>query len=517
MTPKIKMIFNGKKFVCEYCKHRCFKEINMLSHIQVKHLGMNLFQCSSCAYKTVFAGRLTQHIDVHHSSVKYPCNQCDVLFSRIWKLKSHQRNVHDKSRYTCQECDKRFLSEKGLRNHILLDHQGEQHPCPHCHFQTGNLEYLRKHIKKHLFPCQLCIENGLIKNFKSTSSLETHIEKRHETKSFGCEKCKRRFPFRKSLTKHIRASHESGLYQCEKCEGNKSKRFKTEAKLKTHKYRFHDCRFICKQCNRRFKLSEDLDRHSQEKHGTYVKNRQKFECRFCEKYFLSKDGLDHHIASVHEEKKYTCNEEDCQYEGKRLFNLEIHYKNIHIEGKHYCKICHENGINKVFRKMFRLQAHIVNRHTKAANYDCTICGKLFTKKISLLRHKARGHIGDIFICSICNEKFTTKYKMKIHIKTDHKDDYEQAKNFPCYYCSKFGVDTKFLTENFLADHVKKYHNKKAQKDQFIDHNYAKSLGDDSSSKRKTFEFVLLSEKDSMENDYNENVNEKNPNELTTDI
>ena len=54
-----------------------------------------------------------------HEGVKYPCDQCEKLFSSKGVLKKHQVSVHECIKYPCDQCDNKFTQQEHLKKHKI--------------------------------------------------------------------------------------------------------------------------------------------------------------------------------------------------------------------------------------------------------------------------------------------------------------------------------------------------------------------------------------------------------------
>ena len=71
-----------------------------------------------CEYQTKFKNALTRHGQVKHEGIRYPCGQCNALFSTKFNLSAHQKTAHENCQYTCDPCDYKGTTQSHLKRHM---------------------------------------------------------------------------------------------------------------------------------------------------------------------------------------------------------------------------------------------------------------------------------------------------------------------------------------------------------------------------------------------------------------
>jgi len=73
---------------------------------------------------------------------------------------------------------------------------------------------------------------------------------------------------------------------------------------------------------------------------------------------------------------------------------------------------------------------------KPRPYLCTVCGKQFTTKQLLNRHKQTHTAGKLYSCSQCEKRFKTQHHLKIHMNV-HSSKYKCAECGKCFRCNTY--------------------------------------------------------------------------------
>ena len=202
---------------------------------------------------------------------------------------------------------------------------------PKCRYSNDHESEVIRHISHHLnkkqFVCEECI-----KEFSLKSNLIRHKRSVHSTdKTFVCNHidCNKTFNSKQSLTRH-KLSHSSvKSFGCNKC----NKRFKTYNNLLTHKKLVHTNvrSLVCPQrdCNKRFKHMIYLSNHKIRCHSNI--KRHKCYHNNCDKSFVTSAELKQHISYKHStERPFICNLINCNSNFKSFTHLIRHKKEVHF-------------------------------------------------------------------------------------------------------------------------------------------------------------------------------------------
>ena len=112
------------------------------------------------------------------------------------------------------------------------------------------------------------------------------------------------------------------------------------------------------------------------------------------------------------------------------------HKLSHIEERpHECEVCGQS-----FNTTFELKRHVFNLHIQSKTHNCEYCGEIFATKSSLSRHKStHGATRESsHACKICLKRYKHKDDLQRHLLSAHMDN--ESIGHECSDCGK-----KFLT------------------------------------------------------------------------
>uniref|UniRef100_A0A2K5L9X4 Zinc finger protein 181 n=1 Tax=Cercocebus atys TaxID=9531 RepID=A0A2K5L9X4_CERAT len=264
--------------------------------------------------------------------------------------------------------------------------------CSECGKAFGKQSILNRHWKIHTgekpYECREC---G--RTFSRGSSLKRHQINHSGEKPYKCIECGKAFSHGSSLTNHQSTHTGEKPYECMNCGKSFShvsllvQHLKIHIKKKKKKKNHYECRihgkaFIHRECGKAFCCSSHLTQHQ----IIHTMEKQ-YECNKYLKVFSSLSFLVQ--QSIHTEEN--------PFE---LESLNMHLRN-HIRLKPYeCSIC-----GKAFsHRSSLLQHHRI--HTGEKTYECIKCGKTFSCSSNLTVHQ-RIHIGEKpYKCNECGKAFS---------------------------------------------------------------------------------------------------------------
>ena len=153
-----------------------------------------------------------------------------------------------------------------------------------------------------------------------------------------------------------------------------------------------------------------------------------YDCKECEKTFafnnmLVKHSKQHHALSVTQTNaaimnqvnygitNYACNSCGKKFTAKRY--LDKHRKSVHDEVEKYCNQCDYSCA-----RTDTLKIHKQSKHD-GVRYSCPDCDTVFSTNGSLITHKKVKHEGRRFNCDQCHHKSTHLKYLKSHKMSKH--------------------------------------------------------------------------------------------------
>ena len=158
----------------------------------------------------------------------------------------------------CHICGEGFDTDIELQNH-LIDHQrlARWFTCPWCRKAFNVFMEFQEHVNAHNGE-YICCE--CLKVFDNYKELSTHAK----THSFNCPVCDQQTSSRDKLAYHMKVVHgqEISLFRCGVCAMTLGE----ETEYQAHFNEAHRLKIRCKICCVGFKLQEELNAHTTEKH-----------------------------------------------------------------------------------------------------------------------------------------------------------------------------------------------------------------------------------------------------------
>ncbi|XP_049298070.1 zinc finger protein draculin-like [Anopheles funestus] len=287
------------------------------------------------------------------------CEVCDaermlagepsIEYGNLRELNKHMRKMHDHVIATSIKCP---MCDKKLRYRAKL------------------LEHRDMHLNPEQFRCVVCQEVH--------QNMAEHMKNKHQERTYCCEECGKRFPFKARLTAHVKKMHTTKDVVCDQCQKSFSK-----YTIDDHKRAVHESKFICEHCPRTFKSRFSLEQHMEE-HVEGLRKSMAATCDKCGVVLRDKYTLQSHIKRMHtDHPPVSC--VSCGKVFKSKHNLNAHLANVCTERSFPCHIC-----GKQFKKKIKLKEHMTT-HTKSALYQCPYCPKTFSFETQLYTHRKQKH------------------------------------------------------------------------------------------------------------------------------
>ena len=264
-----------------------------------------------------------------------------------------------------------------------------------------------------------------------------------------CGVCERSFLKEKDLQNHMRfhSAHNPEL-TCEEC----GKSFHDSSGLKRHVRIHADTRpHVCEFCHRGYCDNWSLRKH--QSRGCLLSELQvpasfMVPCPQCNRVFATAEMQAEHIAAVHKGAlKFEC--DICLKRFSEAFNLKRH-RRLHMA------VC--PGCEREFKDVKDLAEHQRSECLAAASltsgsgplmkdgtFPCPECGRVYTTKANLERHKKFHSSLKPHVCEICQKRFSEAFKLKRHMKV-----HSESKPHACPNCKK-----GFSNAQGLKQHLQK--------------------------------------------------------------
>ena len=191
-----------------------------------------------CRYSVKRQYDLNKHILHHLNKRQFVCDECNKQFHFKSTLLHHKRYVHSTDRpFVCNRinCNKRFKLMKSLNLHKKRHSLVKSFGCDKCDKRFIFKRDLFIHKDVHNNRPFVCPQSYCDKAFKRKGDLNNHIRKQHLDKRFKCDECDQSFGTEYSLRSHKTIHSKSLKFQCD--EANCGKKFRKKVFLRNHKIR----------------------------------------------------------------------------------------------------------------------------------------------------------------------------------------------------------------------------------------------------------------------------------------
>ncbi|XP_073994323.1 uncharacterized protein isoform X2 [Rhodnius prolixus] len=190
--------------------------------------------------------------------------------------------------------------------------------------------------------------------------------------------------------------------------------------------------------------------------GTPVKNIAKYspkkkkrkheisKCLICGKVFHHAEYLKTHLLSHSNERPHLCH--ICGASFKRKDHANQHRKTVHSDHPDVVRELKDMGEEPVSCDLCgevkpTRQALAVHKRRHGTNFNCDICGAVFSLSSLLKSHLVGNHAADNCVCDICGEMHKSGHALYLH-KRKHSTAYI------CYVCGK-----NFIHPSSLRTHM----------------------------------------------------------------
>ena len=263
------MVFNDKTAFDHHYQATHVKTPNQDSKQMKKKMHKKKFSCLFCSDKLEGRDELMCHLQSHDLPY-YPCQICDFITDKLFKLKNHIKKIHELSmkeyskeledKKQPEEADNSLIeNEKNTIELNLAKTFGQEYD------EMDSIEETTDILQSEM------AENEL--SFDQTSDSQM-IQQKHEGTSKQtlddfqpqkCLKCHQQFSSREAMTEHFRLVFPTEKYHCP--DVNCDQKFESKNLVKFHVNDAHkDIRFKCVKCNIQFSKENILKNHIKRMH-----------------------------------------------------------------------------------------------------------------------------------------------------------------------------------------------------------------------------------------------------------
>ncbi|KAG7154620.1 zinc finger protein 91-like [Homarus americanus] len=452
----------------KHMKNRHYEEFLKLGN---KNPKKHKIGCDFCQeiYDNIYA--LEEHLWLHMDEKTYECTDCKIKFGMSSNLREHYKSHFFKEAQPCPVCKREFKSIGYFNEHV--ERCQKRWKCEQCGLECDTQEYYRKHQRcEHggenvvRYQCNLC-EKSFVERYCYDDHMITHSSE----KAFTCHICQKQFKRKRPLNDHLVRAHSDGQPVCSYCR----KTFPTQQELDLHK-RKHRKEFPCISCNHVYTSKEALTNHLMVHHSE-----ASHSCQLCGQSFVKQVNLKGHLITHNSNTPHICHVDDCHKMFRTETLLRNHVARRHHELQYDCPICdrkfglesdqirhmatHSTGAalpcgecDRTFRSEAQLVRHLLT-HTQEKPYECGVCQHTANTRHQILRHIQGEHgltdaaphiVVNRWRCSVCGKMFVGRGSLLRHLQ-DHATHGVQAQGHAVKTRSTPSTFSKFSLTSGIMD------------------------------------------------------------------
>lgn len=226
----------------------------------------------------------------------------------------------------------------------------------------------------------------------------------------SCNNCPAVFYTRADLRDHTLQEHlAEGLYRyCEVCQMTVVKtRFKQHLQ---QQHGIEDENLVCIECSLMYPTENELQKHKARVHDVkYI-----YRCRFCQLGYMTVGNLVAHVQKEHScTPGFQC--AHCNFTAYSKYAMRVHVTLHAKKTLFHCQICNNQ---KSFRTAIALRNHEISAHSVDKPFQCSKCFRMYKSSKALHAHKTV-HNPSQYECPVCGKIFSFGHNLRQHARIVH--------------------------------------------------------------------------------------------------
>ena len=463
------------------------------------HSNFGYFACNACDLVFENNEMLNIHWYQHHkesamSSIdikpnffqsqnpggKYQCTFCNSSFNKIKTLKIHTLEYHsnqDKKAankfFSCLTCGKKLMSQRSLNRHtkglhsFTNDYHSYQTLQENNHQNAANINIqasnkIRYNTHQNTVPYEVGIhinnqceaapnmEASNVQQYnlqQSNATFDmTNLDDSMTSNAQNEGVVMQPYHSNQSTVSHQNPEINTGVVQDLQQLQNPTL---SHVEYQTSEYTLKNYR--CPICQKTFKMQKTMSTHMEKfhhsdwaQHNPAEINQNYFEPKLNQTYFSSElNPIYSHGELKPKPNKFSLNSDMSQVifhpELNQVNSIDVNQMDYNSELNSFKPNAESSQVNfnaEVIQTHLNTEVRALPRSNIKNECECNICGKVYSRKDSVLSHIKEVHVQKFdFECQLCHKQFISNAKLRIHLKSGH--------HIPLYFCCGEQFETKY--------------------------------------------------------------------------